>query len=81
VEELWYGLGGTGEIWRRRDGEPSRVDDVKAGDSVRIPVGVSFQFRASQHANLELLLATMPPWPGVQEEAVGTSGGIDEDRS
>lgn len=66
VEELWYVLEGEGEIWRARD-EDTRIDALRRGDSVRIPVGFSFQFRAGEHADLKLLLATMPRWPGPQE--------------
>jgi mannose-6-phosphate isomerase-like protein (cupin superfamily) len=66
VEELWYVLEGVGEIWRARDGE-ARTDAISRGDSFRIPVGTSFQFRASAASDLKLLLATMPPWPGSQE--------------
>ena len=66
VEELWYVLEGEGEIWRARDGE-DRLDRVKPGDSVRVCVNTSFQFRAGERNDLKLLLATMPPWPGPQE--------------
>lgn len=72
VEELWYVIEGQGEIWRRRD-EDERVDQIRAGDSVSITVGTSFQFRAAASADLKLLLATMPPWPGPQE-AVSVQG-------
>lgn len=76
VEELWYVIEGVGEIWRGRDGETPRVDSLRAGDSVRIPVGVAFQFRASPDGDLKLLLATAPPWPGPQE-AVSTPGHFE----
>lgn len=75
VEELWYVLEGSGEIWRGRDSEDARTDAVRAGDSVRIPVGVAFQFQASPDEDLKLLLVTMPPWPGTQE-AVPAVGGL-----
>jgi len=67
VEELWYVLDGKGSIWRERDGEPPRTDPVKRGDSLVIPVGVSFQFKADPDHDLELLLATIPRWPGARE--------------
>lgn len=75
VEELWYVLEGGGEVWRERAGEPPRVDSVRAGDSIRIPVETAFQFRAASDSDLKLLLATMPPWPGAQE-AVAVSEGV-----
>ncbi len=76
VEELWYVLEGAGEVWRGREGEPPRIDPVAAGDSLRIPVGVAFQFRAGNGGALKLLLATIPRWPGAKE-AVAAVGGLD----
>ena len=75
VEELWYVLEGSGDVWRAREGEQQRVDPVRAGDSIRIPVDTQFQFRAHADADLKLLLATMPPWPGAQE-AIAVTGGF-----
>ncbi len=69
VEELWYVLEGDGELWRAKDGEPPRTDKISVGDSLRIPVGTSFQFRTTSESDLKLLLATMPRWP-CPEEAV-----------
>lgn len=78
VEELWYVLSGRGAIWRGREGEASLAPlPLAPGDSVRIPVGVAFQFQAGPEEDLELLLATMPPWPGEEEgpqEAIRTQG-------
>jgi len=59
VEELWYVLDGSGDIWRAR-GDEERVDSVFAGDSVWIPVGVCFQFRAAKDEDLKVLITTMP---------------------
>jgi mannose-6-phosphate isomerase-like protein (cupin superfamily) len=75
VEELWYVLEGSGEVWRQRTGEAYRIDSVRAGDSIHIPVDTQFQFRANADTALKLLLATMPPWPG-EKEAVAVSGGF-----
>jgi mannose-6-phosphate isomerase-like protein (cupin superfamily) len=72
VEELWYVIDGNGDVWRSRSGE-DRIDPVRPGDSIRIPVGASFQFRATASADLELIITTMPPWPGPQE-AIPTAG-------
>ena len=77
VEELWYVLEGSGEVWRGRDGEAHRRDAIRAGDSLRIPVGTAFQFRAGVGGDLKLLLTTMPPWPGPQE-AVQVPGAFDK---
>lgn len=72
VDELWYFLGGSGELWRRSDaGE--EVVAVHPGLSVSIPVGTSFQFRADAGSPLTFVIVTIPPWPG-EEEAVLVEG-------
>jgi hypothetical protein len=38
-----------------------------------IPLDVAFQFRATGPAPLEMVIATMPPWPG-EAEAVFVDG-------
>lgn len=66
VEELWYVLAGEGQVWRSpTDSEP--VIDVRSGTSLVISPGVRFQFRNTGMAPLELLIATIPPWPGASE--------------
>jgi mannose-6-phosphate isomerase-like protein (cupin superfamily) len=77
VEELWYILEGEGQIARERAGEPPRVDAIRAGDSFRIPVDTTFQFRATGGGDLKLLIATMPPWPGAQEAVPRPALSID----
>jgi mannose-6-phosphate isomerase-like protein (cupin superfamily) len=77
VEELWYVLEGAGEVWRGRDGEAHRRDAIQAGDSIRIPVGTAFQFRAAPGGDLKLLLSTTPCWPG-EHEAVQAPGVFDK---
>ena len=66
VEEIWYFLGGRGEMWRRSDGE-ERVVAIEPGLSVTIPLGTAFQFRATGEGPLTFLAITMPPWPGPEE--------------
>ena len=46
VEEVWYFLEGTGQVWRRF-GNEERVVDVAPGASLSIPVGAHFQFRTT----------------------------------
>ena len=72
VEEVWYCVSGNGELWRS-DGVHEEVVQLAPGTSVSIPVGVSFQFRANASEALELVLVTMPPWPGASE-AVPVAG-------
>ena len=66
VEEVWYFLEGTGQVWRRFVDE-ERVVDVTPGGSLSIPVGAHFQFRTTGDSPLRILIVTMPPWPGEDE--------------
>ena len=66
VEEIWYFLGGRGQIWRRL-GEVESLVEAEAGLALTIPLGAAFQFRASPEAPLIFLAITMPPWPGAEE--------------
>ena len=53
-------------MWRRG---PAKVEitDLMPGTCITIPVGTQFQFRAIGPNELQLLIATMPPWPGAHE--------------
>ncbi len=66
VEELWYFLGGRGEMWRRQD-ETESVTPVEAGVCISIPAGTAFQFRSMGEEPLAAIAITMPPWPGMDE--------------
>ena len=66
VEEVWYFLEGTGQVWRRK-GNQERIVDVAAGASLSIPVGTHFQFRTTGKGALRFIIVTMPPWPGEDE--------------
>lgn len=66
VEEVWYFLEGSGQVWRR-SGDEERVVDVAPGASLSIPVGAHFQFRTTGDSPLRILIVTMPPWPGEDE--------------
>ena len=66
VEEIWYFVAGTGEVWRRQ-GRTESVVEVAAGVSLTIPLGTHFQFRADPAAALAFVAVTMPPWPGEAE--------------
>ena len=66
VEEIWYFLGGCGELWRRFAGRETIVE-VEPGVAATIPLGTEFQFRALGAAPLTFLAVTMPPWPGAEE--------------
>jgi mannose-6-phosphate isomerase-like protein (cupin superfamily) len=72
VEEIWYVLGGSGQMWRRQ-GEREETVDLVPGTCLTIPVGTAFQFRAGGGGPLSAVAVTMPPWPG-EEEAVFVAG-------
>ena len=72
VEEIWYFLTGSGELWRH-SGEEEEIVAVSTGVCLTIPVGTCFQFRATGKEPLAAIGATIPPWPG-EGEAVIVSG-------
>ena len=72
VEEIWYVLGGSGQMWRRQ-GEREETVDLAPGTCLTIPVGTAFQFRAGDDGPLSAVAVTMPPWPG-EDEAVFVDG-------
>lgn len=71
VDEVWYCVGGSGEMWRKQEDEES-VTALSEGTSLSIPVGTHFQFRAGPQG-LRAVGVTMPPWPG-EDEAVFVEG-------
>lgn len=72
VDEIWYVLSGTGEMWRRL-GDREEVVALEPRTCVTIPVGTHFQFRAGPAQPLEAVGVTMPPWPG-DDEALTVAG-------
>ena len=66
VQELWYVLAGKGEIWRN-DGHDDLVTPSEPGVSLLIDPGTRFQFRCLGPLPLEILIVTMPKWPGAHE--------------
>ena len=72
VEEIWFVVAGTGEIWRRK-GAREEVTALAPGLSLTIPVGTAFQFRAAAGEALDIVGVTMPPWPGA-DEAIPAEG-------
>ena len=72
VEELWFVLGGTAEMWRA-DSDGEAITRLGTGTSLSIPVGTRFQFRSLGPEPFAAVGVTMPPWPGA-DEAVFVSG-------
>ena len=75
VDELWYCLGGCGQMWQRL-GDHEEVVDLAPGVSVSIPLGAHFQFRATGDRALQIVIATIPAWPG-DDEAYPVPGRWD----
>lgn len=63
VEEVWYVARGRGRMWRKIE-DQEQVTELTPGISVAIPTGAHFQFRNDGTQPLEIVAATMPPWPG-----------------
>jgi mannose-6-phosphate isomerase-like protein (cupin superfamily) len=68
VEEFWFVLSGSGQVWRKQGGREEIVA-ARPGLCLTIPLGTDFQFRASPDQALEILIVTTPPWPGNDEAA------------
>ena len=66
VDEAWYFLAGTGQVWRKQDGVESVVD-IESGVALTIECGTHFQFRNTGDEDLRFVIVTMPPWPGAEE--------------
>ncbi|WP_316979270.1 cupin domain-containing protein [Shumkonia mesophila] len=72
VEEIWFFVGGLGEMWRRQ-GTREEIVAVEPGVCLTIPLGTHFQFRALGDKPLAAVGITMPPWPG-EGEAIAVEG-------
>ena len=80
VEEIWYFTSGEGWVWRcppEMALSPANTIHVGPGDAVVIPVGWSFQFKASDTDELRFLCYTSPAWPGPEEAVAVERGGLD----
>ena len=74
VAEIWYILGGGGEMWRRH-GDKEQTVPLAAGTCLSIPAGTHFQFRSSRHGPLTVVAVTMPPWPAANDRLCGHARG------
>ena len=66
VEEIWFVLSGSGEMWRKQ-AQHEEIIALERGVCLTIPRGTHFQFRAFGSEPLAALGVTMPPWPGEGE--------------
>ena len=69
VDEIWFFLGGAGELWRSED-DDSEVLAVEQGMCISILAGTRFQMRCAGDGPLSVVSVTMPPWPGDGEAFV-----------
>jgi mannose-6-phosphate isomerase-like protein (cupin superfamily) len=69
VEEIWYVLGGRGQMWRKQ-GAREEVIALEPGICLSIPQGTHFQFRAAPDSAVSAVGITLPPWPGADEARV-----------
>lgn len=70
VQEIWYIIGGTGQMWRRQKSQEPEPEPValRPGICLTIPLGTTFQFRADDGTDpLRVVAVTMPPWPDNDE--------------
>ena len=66
VDEVWYVTSGRGRMWRKL-GDDEQIVELAPGVSLTIPTGTYFQFRCDGDESLDVIGATMPPWPGEGE--------------
>jgi len=66
VEEMWFVIGGRGEMWCRQ-GQQEEIVPLAARVSLTIPLETEFQFRSFGPEPLAIVAITMPPWPGEGE--------------
>lgn len=74
VQEAWFVQEGYGELWRASADGEVRTDLLWPGVGVDLPLGTTFQFRATGLGPLGLVILTMPSWPG-PDEAVPAGPG------
>ena len=53
-------------MWRKL-GDDEQIVELAPGVSLTIPTGTYFQFRCDGDESLDVIGATMPPWPGEGE--------------
>jgi mannose-6-phosphate isomerase-like protein (cupin superfamily) len=69
VDEIWYILSGSGEMWRSASGHDETIP-LASGTCLTIPAGTTFQFRSLGPEPLAAVAITMPPWPGDDEAEI-----------
>jgi mannose-6-phosphate isomerase-like protein (cupin superfamily) len=75
VQEMWYVIAGTGQVWRQAPDGSALTVAVSAGSALAIPLGCRFQFRNTGPDDMRFVCVTTPPWPGEQEAIVEPAEG------
>jgi len=71
LDELWYVVDGSGEMWRRQETRSS-IEPLMSGSCASIPRETAFQCRAGP-AGLTVIAVTLPAWSGAAD-AIGATG-------
>ena len=69
---MFFCVAGSGQMWRR-SGDRDEIVTLQPGVALTIPREVAFQFRAAATVALEVVITTIPAWPG-DAEAVFVDG-------
>lgn len=68
IDEIWYFIGGQGEIWIKEEDEvKGERQKLGPGSCLTIPMGVHFQYRALGEDPMTILCVTMPPFQSQEE--------------
>lgn len=62
LDELWYVIDGSGEMWRQKN-QTSSIDLLVPGTCVSIPRDTAFQCRAGR-GGMTVIAVTLPAWSG-----------------
>lgn len=73
INEIWYCVSGKGIIWQKNEQGEVRQEHFSTGKSFTIPVGNCFQFKNDGDEPLNIIISTMPQWPG-NDEAILVEG-------
>ena len=74
VEEIWFFLGGCGEMWRKQN-DREEVVPVEPDVCLTIPHGTHFQFRSFGNKSLTAVGVTMPPGPAIVNRMQSRANG------
>ncbi len=65
LDELWYVIDGSGEMWRQQD-DAASIESLGPGTCASIPRNTAFQCRAGE-AGMTVVAVTLPAWSGDED--------------